>query len=157
LRIHRDIRFSKDKSPYKTAIGAHFWHASGKEGAAPGYFLRLAPGDSLLGAGIWQPEPHALKGIRDAIVNDSKRWKQATSQQRLGATCQMGGESLQRPPRGYDPNHPAIEDIKRKNFTVGRSVSDAEVLDSDFLHFTLDTFRAAAPFVGFLSGAVGLR
>src|SRR5229473_2352080 len=65
MRIYRDIRFSKDKSPYKTFVAAHFWHARGKEGGMSAYYLRLEPGGSVIGAGIWRPEPAALKGIRD--------------------------------------------------------------------------------------------
>ena len=156
MRIYRDIRFSKDKSPYKTFAAAHFWHEKGKEGATPGYYLRLEPSNSLIGAGIWHPEPGALKKIRDAIVADPKRWRRVSSTEQLGAKCEMAGESLQRPPRGYDPSHPLIEDIKRKDFTVGRPLGDKEVTGQDFLQVTLDTFRQTAPFVGFLTEAVGL-
>jgi len=156
MRIYRDIRFSKDKSPYKTAVAAHFWHKKGKDGATPAYYLRLEPHGSLIGAGIWRPEPGALRKIRDAIVKDPKRWKRVTSAAQLGSGCKMGGESVSWPPRGYDPNHPLIEDIKRKDFTVGSSLSDQEVLRPDFLNITLDAFRKTAPFVDFLSEAVGL-
>jgi len=156
MRIYRDIRFSKDKSPYKTSVAAHFWHEKAKEGAAPAYYLHLEPGRSLIGAGIWRPEPGALKKIRDAIVNDPRRWKRITSAQQLGAKCKMAGESLQRPPRGYDPNHSLIEDIKRKDFTVGRSLRDQEILGKDLKTIGLDSFRKTAPFVKFLSEAVGL-
>jgi uncharacterized protein (TIGR02453 family) len=156
MRIYRDIRFSKDKSPYKTAVAAHFWHDEGKEGATPGYYIRLEPGGSLVGAGIWQPEPGALRKIRNAIVGDSKRWKRATSAGQLGLHCKMVGESLRRVPRGYDPDHPLAEDLKRKDFTVGLRLPDKEVLRRDFLNHTLATFRKMAPFVEFLSSAIGL-
>lgn len=156
MRIYRDIRFSADKSPYKTFAAAHFWHEKGKEGATPGYYLRLEPGNSLIGAGIWHPEPGALKKIRDAIVADSKRWRRVSPAQQLGTKCEMAGESLRRPPRGYDPNHPFIQDIKRKDFTVGRQLADREVTGQHFLELALDTFRETAPFVSFLSQAIGL-
>jgi uncharacterized protein (TIGR02453 family) len=156
MRIYRDIRFSKDKSPYKMSVAAHFWHEKGKEGATPAYYLHVEPGGSLIGAGIWRPEPAALKKIRDTIVKDPKRWKRITFERQLGSDCKLTGETLQRPPRGYDPNHCLIEDIKRKDFTVGRSVSDQEVLRRDFLDITLGAFRKTAPFLDFLSEAVGL-
>jgi uncharacterized protein (TIGR02453 family) len=156
MRIYRDIRFSKDKSPYKTFVAAHFWHDKGKEGATPGFYLRLEPGDSMLGAGLWHPEPRALKKIRDAIARDPAGWKRITSAGELRAICQMGGESLQRPPRGYDPNHPFIEDIKRKDFTVGLPLADKSVLGSDILKFTLGTYQKMGPFVQFLSRSIGL-
>jgi len=156
MRIYRDIRFSKDKSPYKTHVAAHFWHENGKQEDTPAFYLRLEPGGSLIGAGIWHPEPRALKKIRDAIVADPKRWRRVSSAEQLGTRCEMAGESLQRPPRGYDPNHPLIEDIKRKDFTVGRSLADREVIGQDFLEVTLGIFRETGPFVGFLSEAIGL-
>jgi len=155
MRIYRDIRFSKDKSPYKVSVAAHFWHEKGKEGATPAYYLHLEPHGSLIGSGIWRPEPGALKKIRDAIVADPKRWKQITSAGQLGY-CKMTGESLQRPPRGYDVNHPLIEDIKRRDFTLGRSLTDREVLGQDFLNVVLADCRKTAPFVTFLSKALGL-
>lgn len=156
MRIYRDIRFSKDKSPYKTSVAAHFWHGKGKEGATPGFYLRLEPGRSMLGAGLWRPEPGALRKIRNAIAADPKDWKRTTSAGRLSPLCKWGGESLQKPPRGYDPNHPFIDDIKRKDFTVGQSLSDSKVLGRDFLELTLTRYREMAPLVGFLARAVGL-
>jgi len=155
MRIYRDIRFSKDKSPYKTSVAAHFWHNKGKEGATPAYYLHLEPSGSLIGAGIWRPEPGALKKIRDAIVADPKSWKRITSGGQL-AYCKMSGELLQRAPRGYDPNHPLVEDIKRKDFTLGGSLADSEVLGRGFLRLTLERFRATGPFLRFLSDAVVL-
>src|SRR5215813_10717345 len=82
MRIYRDIRFSKDKSPYKTYAAAHFWHAKGKAGAAPGYYLHLEPGNSVIGGGIWQPEPKALKKIRDKIAGDPKGFPGLNNQKR---------------------------------------------------------------------------
>ena len=155
MRIYRDIRFSKDKSPYKTSVAAHFWHDKGKEDATPAYYLHLEPGGSLIGAGIWRPDARALKKIRDAIVNDPKRWSQVTSAGELGY-CKMSGESLHRPPRGYDLNHLFIDDIRRRDFTLGLRLSDKEVVKPDFLEFTLAAFRKTAPFVEFLSKAIGL-
>lgn len=155
MRIYRDIRFSKDKSPYKANVAAHFWHEKGKDGATPAYYLHLEPHGSMIGGGIWRPEPTALKKIRRAIVDDSKGW----GKNRFGGQlryCKMAGESLQRPPRGYDPNHPLIEDIKRKDFALGGMLADREVLGRGFLETTLERFSATAPFLRFLSNAVGL-
>jgi uncharacterized protein (TIGR02453 family) len=72
MRIYRDIRFSRDKSPYKTSMAAHFWHSKGRDGGTPTYYLHLEPHNSSIGAGVWRPEPGALKNIRDAIVADPK-------------------------------------------------------------------------------------
>src|SRR5215813_5569474 len=79
MRIYRDIRFSKDKSPYKSFVAAHFWHSGGKDGATPAYYLHLTPGQSSIGSGIWRPEPNALKNIRKAIVKNGEQWKKITS------------------------------------------------------------------------------
>jgi uncharacterized protein (TIGR02453 family) len=156
MRIYRDIRFSKDKSPYKTAVAAHFSHAKAGEGAAPAYYMHIGPGRSLIGAGVWRPEPAALKKIRDAIVADSKRWQRVTAVGQRGSACKMSGESLQRVPRGYDPDHPLAEDLKRKDFTVARPLADREIVAPGFLKLTLATFKQTAGLVQFLSEAVGL-
>jgi uncharacterized protein (TIGR02453 family) len=156
MRIYRDIRFSKDKSPYKTSVAAHFWHAKGKDGATPAYYLHLAPGASLIGSGIWRPEPAALKGIRQAIVKQPKQWQEITSGRDFRSTCGLGGESLQRPPAGFDPNHPLIADIKRKDFVTSFKLTDKEVYADVFLDSVIENFRLTAPFVKFLSRAVGL-
>ena len=154
--IYRDIRFSKDKSPYKTSVAAHFWHAKGKDGATPAYYLHLAPGESLIGSGIWRPEPAALKGIRQAIVKQAKQWQEVTSGRDFRSTCGLAGESLQRPPAGFDPNHPLIADIKRKDFVTSSKLTDKQVCADGFLDSVVENFRLTAPFVIFLSRAVGL-
>ncbi len=156
MRIYRDIRFSKDKSAYKTSVAAHFWHAKGKGGATPAYYLRLAPGESFIGAGIWRPEPAALKGIRQAIVKQPKQWQEITTGRDFRSTCGLGGESLQRPPAGFDPNHLLIADIKRKDFVTSSKLTDKEVCADGFLVSVVENFRLTAPFVNFLSKAVGL-
>jgi uncharacterized protein (TIGR02453 family) len=156
MRIYRDIRFSRDKSPYKTSVAAHFWHSQGKEGKTPAYYLHLEPGHSMIGAGIWRPEPGALKKIRDAIVADGKRWQRVTSAAEFRSSCGMAGESLKRPPAGYDPRHPLIEHIKRKDFATSSPLDDRQVCGPDFMKSVLDAFRASAPFVQFLSDAIGL-
>jgi len=156
MRIHRDTRFSKDKSPYKTFVAAHFAHMAGKGEGTPGYYLRIEPGGSMAGGGMWQPGGDALKQVRDAIVDDPKSWAKAVAGQSVGRMCQFAGESLKRPPAGYDPAHAYIEDIKRKDFAVFVSMADAEVCRADFKDAVLEQYRAAAPFIRFLSDAVGL-
>lgn len=156
MRIHRDIRFSRDKSPYKTFVAAHFWDSRANEGAAPAYYLRLEPGHSMVGAGIWRPDTATLKKIRDAIVADDKRWRRVTSAADFRSACGMAGESLKRPPAGYDPKHPLIEDIKRKDFATSSPLDDEQVCGPDFMKAVLDAFHTSAPFIRFLSDAIGL-
>ncbi|HEY3841130.1 MAG TPA: DUF2461 domain-containing protein [Bryobacteraceae bacterium] len=157
MRIYRDIRFSSDKSPYKTHVSAHFPHARAKDDAMPGYYIHLAPGSCMLGAGVWRPEPRAAQKIRSAIVANPKRWKQATGGKHFGSACSMIGESLKRPPAGIDPNHPFIEDLKRKDFAVSAPLTDDQVCSPALLKLITDNFRATAPLMQFLSDAVGLK
>jgi uncharacterized protein (TIGR02453 family) len=157
MRIHRDIRFSKDKSPYKTFVAAHFWHEKGKEGAMPAYYLRLAPESSLIGGGVWHPETQAVRKIRDRIVSYPNDWQRVTADFRSRSGSKMAGESLQRPPAGYDPNHPLIEDLKRKDFTLFSPLTQRDVCGSGFPDLVLENFRSMNPFVEFLTKAIGLR
>ena len=156
MRIYRDIRFSADKTPYKTNLAAHFKHARAKADAIPGYYIHLEPGECMVGAGIWRPEPRAAQKIRNAIVAAPKRWQQVTAGKKFGTAC-MIGETLKRPPAGIDPKHPLIEDLKRKDFAVSVSLDDRDVCDPALLKLLLFSFQAMAPFVQFLSEAVGLK
>jgi uncharacterized protein (TIGR02453 family) len=157
MRIYRDIRFSSDKSPYKTNVAAHFAHARAKDDAAPGYYIHLAPGSCMLGAGVWRPEPRAAQKIRNAIAANPKRWTQATRGKKFGSACSFIGESLKRPPAGIDPEHPLIEDLKRKDFAISAPLTDADVCGTGLLKLVLDNFRATSPFILFLSDAIGLK
>ncbi len=156
MRIHRDLRFTPDKSPYKTAAAAHFWHEKGKDGASPAFYLHLEPGKCSVGAGIWRPGPAALERIRKAIASRSADWKRITSGREFKSTCGMIGESLKRAPSGFDPDHPLIEDIKRKDFAVSAPLEDREVCEASFLEVAAGGFRKSAPLVRFLCEAVGL-
>lgn len=151
FRIHRDTRFSRDKSPYKTHAAAHFPNrAGGREVHAPGFYLHLEPGGSRGGGGVWQPDPPALRKVRDRIVARAGEWKQAV------ARIELLGDALKRPPAGYDADHPFVADLKRKEFYTMTEFSDREVSRPDFLERYLDACRRAAPLVRFLTKAVGL-
>ena len=152
-RIYRDIRFSPDKSPYKTHIGIHFWHdkAGPPEHMTPGYFLHLESGESSVHSGVWQPDPPILKKIRDRIVQDPNSWKVV-----LRSKIELGGESLKRPPPGYDPNHPAIQDLRRRDFIAGHRFRDAEVTSPKFLEDFVEACEAMDPLNAFLSKSMGL-
>ena len=156
FRINRDIRFSANKSPYKTAAGIQFRHENGKNVHAPGFYLHLEPGGVFAGMGIWQPDTKTLGQIRDAIVEHAERWQRIISDDVFTGTYQLGGESLKRPPKGYDPDHPLIEDLKRKDFIASTAFSEAEVCTAEFVDRFAETCRKAAPFMGFLTTALGL-
>ena len=151
-RIHRDIRFSKDKSPYKTNLGLmfHNWH-NDETTHLPGFYLHIEPGDSGVYAGVWRPTPPLLQKIRDRIVAKPDEWKKVTADHEWSDH----GESLKRVPPGYDPEHRFVEDLKRKDFLVGRPFTDAQVVAPDFTDRFLEECRRLAPFNAFLSKAMG--
>ena len=156
FRLHRDVRFSNDKSPYKTAAGIHFRHNSGRDVHGPGYYLHLEPGNLFAGAGIWHPETKTLVLLRNFIAEKSEGWLQAVTDPEFTAHFTLNGERLKRPPRGFDPNHPFIEDLKRKDFIGVSALTQRDVCADDFLERFTARCRAAAPFMEYLTMAVGL-
>ena len=156
FRIYRDVRFSKDKSPYKTHAAVHFRHETGREVHGPGFYLHLAPGEVYAGAGIWRPDSRTMAKVRDAIVADPAGWTRAISDQQFAAVFSLEGEALKRPPRGYDPDHPLIDDLKRKDFVAATEFSEEDAVAPDFIDVYADACRKATPFMGFLTTAVGL-
>ncbi len=157
MRVYRDIRFSRDKSPYKTNIGIAFGHRQGREAAAPGYYVHIAPGMCFAGGGMHMPDSAALGRIRDAIVKDGAGWKRAVGSPKFRSSLRLGGDALQRAPQGYDPNHPLIDDLRRKDFFASAQFPGDQVCGSDFLDRVLANFRAAGPLMGFLAQAVKAR
>ncbi len=154
FRIHRDTRFSKDKSPYKTHTGIQFRHEAGRNAHAPGFYLHVDPGGSFAGVGTWHPDPATLRAIRDAIVDDPDAWDAAT-QGTFGRAFSLAGDALSRPPRGYDGDHRRVEDLKRKDFIGVADLSRDRITDPAFLDDFDHLCRAGAPFVRWLCGATG--
>jgi len=110
-----------------------------------------------VGCGIWHPEGKTLKAVREAIVARSAEWKRAKESKAMARHFEMGGDSLKRPPRGYDPEHPLIEDLKRKDYVVSSPLTEKELLASNFMTTFAARLRATAPFMEFLTKAVGLK
>ena len=156
FRIYRDVRFSKDKRPYKTAASAHFRHEQRRDVHSPGFYLHLEPGACFAGVGIYQPDSGTLRLIRDRIVEDPKRWKAVVNRKTFAETWSLMGARLQRPPKGYDPEHPLIETLKQKDFVAGLNLTEREVCDQEFLKQFTRICRAAAPFNRFLAEAIGI-
>jgi uncharacterized protein (TIGR02453 family) len=155
FRIYRDVRFSNDKTPYKTAAGVRFPHEDTKSVHAPGFYLHLEPGSVFAGAGVWRPEAATLQKIRDEIVADPKGFTRSISGKAFKAQCTLGGESLKRPPKGYDPDHPLIEHLKRKDFIASVPFTEADACREDFPRRLAAAFRVMAPFNGYLTRALG--
>ncbi len=156
FRIYRDTRFSKDKSPYKTMAAAQFRHQDGKDVHAPGFYLHLEPGNVFVGSGIYHPDNRTLTKVRDAIVEHPDRWRRIITARAFKDSWTLGGDSLKKPPRGYDPEHRFIEDLKRKDFVTMTGFSEKDACAPDFLNRFANACRQASPFVKFLTHAVGL-
>lgn len=157
FRIHRDVRFSKDKSPYKTHAAAHFRHRTGKDVHAPGLYLHIEPGASMLGVGLWQPEPEPLRLVRTAIVERSAAWGGAMAHPGFRPPWRIEGESLKRPPQGFPADHPFAEDLRRKDFIAACPVEEAVIFGPNVVRDVADLFRRALPYVQFQLDALGLK
>lgn len=156
FRIYRDVRFSKDKSPYKTAAGIHFRHFEKNEVHAPGFYLHIAPGEVFLGVGIWRPDPKTAAKIRQAIVDDPKGWSGAVKSKGFRDRFALEGDSYSRPPKGVDPEHPLLEDLKRKDFIGVAKLSEKAVVSKDFMKEFTALCRAGGSINRFLCGALGI-
>ncbi len=156
FRIFRDTRFSADKSPYKTAVGIQFRHAEATSAHTPCFYLNLEPGRVFIGAGIWRPDSGSLGAIRDAIVGDGQGWQRALEAKDFAKTFALSGESLKRPPRGYDSDHPLVEHLKRKDFIAVSDTSEDWACGANFLEDFTAHCRQAAPFMQFITQAVGM-
>ena len=156
FRIYRDTRFSKDKSPYKTYASAQFRHEAYKDAYAPCFYLHLQPGGSFAGAGLWHPDADSTRMIRQSIVDHSAEWKRITNARAWRALCELQGDSLRRPPRGFDAGHECIEDLKRKDFIAVTPFKDAAVCSADFMTTFVKFCRANNKWMQFLTRAVGV-
>lgn len=157
MRIYRDTRFSKDKTPYKTNIGIQFRHEVGKDIHAPGYYLHIAPDECFVGIGLWHPDADALFKIREAIVQKSDAWLAARDDQTFRKHFTLEGDSLTNVPRGFAKDHPLMEDLKRKDFICLAPLSETMVTSKNMRPQVVERFRQGAPYMEFLCKALGLR
>lgn len=152
FRIYRDTRFSRDKSPFKTHIGIHFFHERAKAAASvPGFYLHLSPGESFAAAGIWHPDPASLARIREAIAGGSPVWK-AIKRSKLP----IHGGLLKRPPKGFSADHPFIDDLKRTDLTTSVNFTDREVCSKSFMNDYAAACRKMTPLVKFATQSLSL-
>jgi uncharacterized protein (TIGR02453 family) len=156
FRIYRDTRFSKDKPPYKNHAGVQFRHEAGKDAHAPGFYLHLDIDGLFFGGGVWRPPGPALNRIRDYIADNSRSWGRITHSKKIAEVGGIKGDSLKRPPRGFDAEHAHIEDLKRKSFYVMTEAPADHALEAGFVDEVLEGFRRAAPLNRFVTGALDL-
>ena len=151
FRIHRDIRFSSDKSPYKTNAAAWFYHGDAGRGVgstAPhggaGFYLHIEPNESMIGGGIWMPPRPTLTRLREPSFK-----------KRFGTLDESA--MLTRMPRGYAEDHPAADLLRHQSFTVGRMLTDAELFSPKLADLLARDYARLVPFVRWFNGALGLR
>lgn len=157
MRVYRDTRFAHDKTPFKTNVGIHFRHESAKDVHAPGFYVHLEPGNCFLGAGIWRPEGKVVAAIREFIVDNPHAWREATQSRVFRQRWTLIGDALVRPPRGFDADHPLIDDLKRKDFIARMSFADDEIESPRFTAFVARRFKDAVPLVSYLCMALELE
>ena len=137
--------------PFKTHVGIHFSHAGGKDAHAPVFYLQLEPDNCFAAAGVWRPDNSALTKIRMAIVAEPEQWA------KVRRKLELEGDTLMRPPRGFDPNHRFIEDIKRKDFVASVELAEAQVCSPTFMQDFVAACRTMLPIVEFTTRALGLE
>jgi len=156
MRIYRDTRFAKDKSPYKTNVGIQFRPTLGKDVHAPGFYVHVEPNASFLGVGLWRPERASLGAIRAAIADDPTKWKRTTRGKSFRSEFALAGASLKTAPRGVDKNDPLIEDLRRTDFIGVKQLDDRQVLARSFRTDVARSFRASRAWMRFLCSAIGV-
>ena len=154
MRVYRDTRFSKNKLPYKTNIGIQFRHQQAKDVHSPGYYVHIDPDRVFVGVGMWRPDADSLRAIRQRIVAKPSEWSRALADTGFRRYFELGGESLSRPPRGFDKDHELIDDIKRTSFIAVRDLAVEDCLSPQFQRKVETSFAAATPFMRFLCQAV---
>ncbi len=166
FRIHRDVRFSKDKSPYKTHVACWFFHRDAGHGVGgdaahggAGFYFHMAPTGSFCGGGIWMPPRPALNKIRQSLADDQEGFEEIVLspgfKRRFGA---LDPEAmLTRMPRGFDPEHPAGTWLRHQSFTAGRELTNDEIQSAKLPDTLGKHFAAMAPFIRWLNGALGLK
>lgn len=154
FRIYRDVRFSKNKEPYKTAAGVHFRHRLGKDVHAPGFYLHVEPDNVFYAMGMWHPSSPDLRAIRSRIDQEPDAWRDVKADPAFAGTYKWAGDSLVRAPKGFAVDHPDIEDLKRKDFIGVSSIPESEAIRPDFLPFLAAEWGKGEKLMRFLSHAV---
>ena len=150
FRIYRDVRFSKDKTPFKTHFGLT-WHRI-KPQFRGGYYLHLSPGNNFLACGFWDPSPNDLKRIRQELIFDSQNFKDLINENSFRSTWgELKGNELKTAPRGVDKNHPDIELIRKKQYIFSINYSNKEVCEKNFINRLQDSIKKVRPFVNYMS------
>ena len=155
MRPQRDSRFSKDKTPYKTNVGIQFRHFQGKDVHAPGLYLHIAEEGCFIAAGIWHPESKALNAIRACIDENPNAYQKALKELQEHGFI-MDGDSLTRPPKGYDKTHPLLTELKRKDFIAVKNIDFEDLCKPGAINFCTEQFQHCAQLMAYLCFALEL-
>lgn len=152
FRINRDVRFSKNKAPYKNNMGVYF-NAQGKKSDTAGYYIHLQPGASFVAAGIWQPPAPVLSKLRQEIDYNFEEWSKILNSAAFKKNTEglRSEDKLSRPPKGYEATNPAIEFLKHKTFVASNSFSNDKFTEKDSVKNVMSFCKAAQPLVLFLN------
>ncbi|OUR77084.1 TIGR02453 family protein [Alphaproteobacteria bacterium 46_93_T64] len=157
FRIYRDVRFSKDKKPYKEHLACQFRHQAGRDAHVPGFYIHFDLEGIRFGGGIWQPPTPKLALIRAYIDENPEKWHSVVDDEDfLSAFGGISGDGLKRAPKGYPIDHPDIEDLRRKTFFIMKRAPLNSIYSADLVTEVAATFQAASPFMKFMTSAVGL-
>lgn len=158
FRINRDIRFAKDKSPYKSNFGASINQGGKQAMTTAGYYFHLEPGQSFAGGGIWMPPAEALRKVRQEIDYNYKDFlrilRNRSFQSVYGDLSHEAEYKLSRVPKGYEADNPAAEYLKLKSFIASLPLRDAELTDKDLVKKTTAAFAALQPLIVFINQAI---
>jgi uncharacterized protein (TIGR02453 family) len=144
FRIYRDVRFSKDKSPYKTHLAARFMTKKGKW-QVPGYYIHVAPGDSFMGGGVYMVEPVQLQALREEISLNGSKFKKIVEDKNFKKHFKLGGDKLVNVPKGFAKDDPMAEYLKHKDVLMSHKVDEKDALSPKFSAYCIDTFKAMQP------------
>jgi uncharacterized protein (TIGR02453 family) len=154
MRIYKDTRFSKDKTPYKTNIGIQFRHVAGKDVHAPGIYVHIATDECFVGAGIWKPEAEPLKKIREHISRNPAEYRKAIGNKKFSSHYALLDDRLKGAPRGFAKEDPMIDELRRRSYLGGASLSPAQIHSKGLIELIVDRVRAAKPLMTFLCAAL---
>ena len=159
MRPYRDVRVSKDKTPYKTNVGIQFRHEMGKDVHAPGFYVHIERGACFAGVGLWTPETKVAHQIRDAIYEDPDGWKKASRYKSFTNVWSLDAEQedrLKRVPKQYDADFPYADDLRMKSFIAGHRFTQKAVTSPEFDAELAKAFKAGSNLNAFLCTAIGL-
>jgi len=152
FRIYKDIRFSKDKTPYKTNMGAAI-NEGGRKMPIPGYYFHLQPGDCFLAGGLYMPTPDRLLSVRKSIATSKGKFRRILNSKDYKKYWQLWEDKLKTAPKGFPKDHPDVDLLKYKSFIAFHNISDELVLSPKLMDCSIKAFKTIKPLIEFLKEA----